>query len=205
LLTLRGVLAGTPGQRLTIVSVGAGQIDLANQDSSSSAANRIITGLTGTISLAATAGRAVLQYDGTSQRWRVVEHDQGTYISPAFSSGDFTANGSMTWSVDSGDVLDYSYYLIGRRLLLNVYINNTTVGGTANTTLLVKIPGGFTATRSVNMPIRVNDGSGAIQGLLASVSSQTNLQVFRALNLTTNWSLTTNATGVFGMLEFEVQ
>jgi hypothetical protein len=43
LLTIRGLQAGVSGQVLTIVSVGAGQVDLSHQDTGDgTAANRLI-------------------------------------------------------------------------------------------------------------------------------------------------------------------
>src|SRR6185295_3701711 len=35
-----------------------------------------------------------------------------SWITPSYSGGNFTANGSMTWTVDSGDVTTYAYKLL---------------------------------------------------------------------------------------------
>ena len=104
LLTLRGLVAGRPGQQLWLVSVGAGQVDLANEDTNSVSSNRIVNGVTATISLSSAVGRAELVYDGTSARWRVVSYEQGAWITPTFLAGDYTGGGAQTWTVASGDV-----------------------------------------------------------------------------------------------------
>src|SRR4051812_11982427 len=66
-ITLRGLLAPAsplkPGKRLLIVSVGAGSVVLNNQDTNSTAANRIITGFSAAITLTAGTGFAWLEYD----------------------------------------------------------------------------------------------------------------------------------------------
>ncbi len=72
LLTIRGLLAGSAGQQMTIVAIGAGAVDLANQDANSAAANRIITGTGATVTVTAATGAAILSYDGTTARWRRV-------------------------------------------------------------------------------------------------------------------------------------
>ena len=97
LLTIHGLASQQDGDQLIITSVGAGQVDIVNQSATeTTAANRIIAGVNGTISLAAGSGRAIFVYDATTARWRVVLHEQGAYITPTFSASDYTANGSMT-------------------------------------------------------------------------------------------------------------
>jgi hypothetical protein len=57
------------GQTIVIVNIGTGKINIRNQSTNSTAANRIITG-GGNITLN-TDGSVTLWYDATSQRWRV--------------------------------------------------------------------------------------------------------------------------------------
>ncbi len=205
LLTLRGLLAGVPGQRLTIVSVGAGQVDIANEDANSTAANRVINGVTGTISLAPGSGRLDLQYDGTTQRWRAINHEQGAWITPAFSAANFTANGSMTWTVDAGDVTTYAYRLSGRTLSVAFSIVSTSVGGTLNTQLRLAIPGGFTAAKTVTSWQFAFD-NGVRNASRCEVTASTTVIYFRVDTAgTSNWSASTNNTAVTGEIIIEVQ
>lgn len=205
LLTLRGLSAGVAGQRLTIVSVGGGQVDLSNENTNSTAANRIANGLNGTVSLSAGVGRVDLQYDGTTQRWRVISHDQGAMITPVFSAGDYTGNGSMTWTVDSGDVQTCSYILRGRILTMHVAILTSTVGGTLNTSLRRAIPGGYVANEVINVPCRVLDAGTWLTGVAAVGTGGTVLAFLRDLTGATNWSAATNNTLVVAAISFKVQ
>lgn len=72
--TIRGIDAGYHGQLLGIISIGAGTVEIAHQDTNSSAANRIVTSIGTTHLLAAGSGSALLQYDATSARWRVLDN-----------------------------------------------------------------------------------------------------------------------------------
>lgn len=56
---------------VVLVNVGGFDVVLSNESISSTAANRIITGTGGALTIVPN-GRAVLWYDATSQRWRVI-------------------------------------------------------------------------------------------------------------------------------------
>jgi hypothetical protein len=79
-LTLTGLIAGVPGQRLVIVATDAA-ITLSHESASSTAANRILTSDGLAIDLAAGEG-ALLSYDGTSDRWRVL-FTTGSSVDPS--------------------------------------------------------------------------------------------------------------------------
>jgi hypothetical protein len=210
LLTLTGLTNNgatpTDGAMVWVESVGAGQVDIANQNASSTAANRVINNVTGTISLAAGCGRALLCYDGTAARWRVLEHEQGAYIHPAYNAGDFTGFLSMTWTVDAGDVFGYSYYLKGRQLTVAINIANSTVGGTPSQSLLVAVPGGFTSAAHVVSVGTGRDNGAALETiqLTAQGGGASVIQCNRGFN-GTFWSASTNQTSVDAQITFEVQ
>src|SRR5436309_2117101 len=66
LLTITGIKAPSDNRLLWITSIGAGQVDIKHQDAgSTTAGDRIINQATGTISLAAGIGMALLVYDVT--------------------------------------------------------------------------------------------------------------------------------------------
>jgi hypothetical protein len=206
LATLRGLKAGVPGQQLILQSVGAGQVDLANLNAGSSAANQIKNHVTATISLAPGSGRALLEYDATTAVWRVIHHEQGAWITPTFAAGNFTASGSMTWTVVSGNVHTYSYKLTGRTLTVNWYIIGTTVGGTPSTNLNIAIPGGFASASEVASAYFYNDNNaGYVAGAIyISAAGQTVIQCWHA-TFAGNWAASTTQTFVAGSLTFEVQ
>jgi hypothetical protein len=161
LLTISGLANGIDGQLLYIESVGAGQVDIANQASGSSAANRVINGVTGTISLSQGVGRALLAYDGTANRWRVLQHEQGAWIDVPFNAGDFTASAG-SWGVDAGDVGVFRYSLDSARRTAVVALTlvDTSVSATPSF-LKVAIPAGLIPTGNGINFARVNEGSGA--------------------------------------------
>lgn len=202
LLTLTGLVAGYDGQVMDLVSIGAGQVDLANQNAGSTAVNRIITGPTGTVSLAAGVGRARLRYDATTARWRVIEHEQGAWITPTFAAGNFTAS-TGDWTVDSADVTTHAYYLRGRTLTLSVVIQTTDVNATPADLQLV-IPGGFTAAKQVLAFVDLIDAGTRQYGLARATAASTTVAFSQgdAGNFTTTSS---DNTYVRGQITFEVQ
>jgi len=71
-INLTGIIAPLfNGITLTLVNVGASTITVTNQDAASLAANRIITGTGGSVSVAAD-GSMTLAYDLTTTRWRKI-------------------------------------------------------------------------------------------------------------------------------------
>lgn len=143
-ITFSGFSAGTDGQRLRVVSIGAGQVDLAHQSASSSAANRLINYATSAAtSLAAGVGTADYVYDATTVRWRLVAHEQGTWISWA---GTATAT-----SLTNGSVSAARYRLSGRTCSVYLQLTNSgTMSATAGTTFIAGLP--FTVSQpAVNM------------------------------------------------------
>lgn len=83
-LTLRGILAGTEGKVKRIVAKGAGAVYLNNEDTNSTAANRILTRFPVTTNslVIASGGSAVLWYDTVAARWVVLDYASGTPSGP---------------------------------------------------------------------------------------------------------------------------
>lgn len=204
LLTLQGITAGVDGQTLAIYSVGAGQVDLANQNGSATAALRIINGVTGTISLAPGAGRVLLQYDATTARWRVLQHEQGAWITPTFAAGDYTA-ATGNFTLAGGDVLSQKYYLRGRQITVAFVLATTTVSATPSALYIGSGAwGGFTtASATLYSFLLYNDnGGGNTQGYVSALGSDTKLALSKNSG---NWSTATDTSGFFGQITFEVQ
>ena len=205
LLTIQGLAGGVDGAVLCIVSVGAAQVDLASQNVGSTAANRLINGVTGTVSLAAGGGIARFLYDGTTARWRLLDHQQGGWIAVAFAAGNFTASGAMTWTVDAGDQNAYAYLVDAAKktMVLSVTLSTTTVGGTLANILNVKLPGGFTAARLQDTTISLSDNGVLTTGFAELSASGTVVQLLRAD--VANFTAATNNTGMRFTATFELQ
>jgi hypothetical protein len=206
LLTLSGFAAGTDGQRVDVVSVGAGQVDLAHQNVGSVAANRLLNYATsGNTSLAAGSGTATYEYDITTARWRLIGHEQGAWITPAYAAGNFTGTGSMTWTVDAGDVAVFSYRLSGRKLDVLLNLQTTSVGGTPSSQLQAAIPGGFTAAVAItNLPYTRNDNGVGNGFAIYQVSLNGALIRFFTDFGGSNWTAATNTTYIYAFLSIPV-
>lgn len=91
-LTLTGLLAGVPGQRLAIVATDD-DVTIVNASGSSTAANQVLTFTGADVTLLASEG-ALLEYDGTSACWRLL------FVSAAASP---PASGSWIPLVDGAE------------------------------------------------------------------------------------------------------
>lgn len=201
LLTVQGIVAGTAGQRLAIVSIGAGQVDFAHLHASGTALGKLKLFATGGLtSLAAGVGVATFQYDATVTQWRVITHVQGAPIAVPHSAGNFTASAG-NWTVDAGDQLSFTYYLEGRRLAMAFSVVNTDVSATpAN--LRIAIPVGFTAARQIDSVVYGEDAGTAtsVRAVAAAAGTYVSLAKF-----TGTWSTTAaDNTNVAGVIEIEV-
>lgn len=203
LATIRGFAAGFPGQLVTVVSIGAGQVDLAHQNAGSAAANRLVNFVTvGSTPLAAGAGSAVYQYDVTSARWRLVSHEQGAWIAVAYNSSNFSASAGV-WTVDSGDQVTYAYMLVGKQLIFAFYIQATELSASAY--LMLAIPGGFVAAKATRATIQVFDNNVPAVGVALVGVASTTVDVCATIG-SGNFSVTAGpATYLIGQIPFEVQ
>ena len=168
LATIQGLVAGVAGQTVTIISVGASQVDLSHQDAGdATAANRLVnTATSAPTSLAAGIGVATYAYDVTTARWRLVAHNQGEWITVPFAAGNFTGSGSLTWTVAAGQVVEQQYFLVGKTILYNIYLSGTSTGGTAANQLNIAMPSTFTSsTASLACLVDVRDNNVNVQGL----------------------------------------
>lgn len=209
-LTVTGIAApaspAKPGKVLILRSVGAGNVALAHENAGSTAANRLINLATSAnSSLVAGNGCAIYVYDSTSSRWRMIAHDQGGWITPTFAAGNFTANGSMTWTLASGDRTASAYWLRGNQLTYYWTLTTTTVGGTVNTRLQIGSAewGGFSASvTNLYAPLAVALDNGTAVNVYAVHTSATQLILVKTNSA--NWTLATDATYVYGSIQFQV-
>lgn len=140
---------------------------------------------------------------GGGQLTTAAMSDYTEWTTPTFAAGNFTANGAMTWTVESGDVGTYAYRRHGKHLQVVFALNTTSVGGTPNTDLRVAIPGGFVAAKTVygfgqlfENSVHVNAYSMVAAGVAYITVSKFNSVVYLAA---------TNTTYVFGNISFEIQ
>lgn len=203
IVSFTGFTAGVDGQRVLIVSIGAGDVALAHQDVSSTAANRIINRVTaGVTPMAAGKGTAEVEYDGATARWRLVDHEQGAWLSLG-AIASYTASAG-TWTVDwPGDVITASYRIRGREMTYTWYLNTTSTSAGMGTDLRIALPSGYTSLKDVSVPAQTGDNNVSAIGL-ALVAAGGAVIVLRLVNTGSWTSSVTNLTYVRGQITFEL-
>ncbi len=141
-------------------------------------------------------------FNGYKERGRTTA--MGEWIDVAFSAGNFTAAGSMTWTVGSGDQACYSYTLIGKTMTLSVIVNTSSVGGTLSNSLRVAIPGGFTVASGFRATVgcRVIQGATNEIGFITAGSGSAFVEIGRPGAV--NFVSSTDTTAVQGTITFKV-
>jgi len=125
----------------------------------------------------------------------------GAWTQVTYAGGNFTGNGSMTWTVDSGDQLRFAYRRFEKTIAVLFALGTTTVGGTPSTDLRITIPLGLTsADRSQGWLYYIDNGTHGA-GLATTVASGT--QILLAKSGFGNWAASTNLTSVYGYIEIE--
>lgn len=126
----------------------------------------------------------------------------GDWTNVTFSAGNFTANGAMTWTVQSGDVSRNRYQLINKQLHWQISLVNTSVGGTPNTLLILTIPTGtFFTTANYARAVFVTD-NGTFREALVQVQDGTHIVI--SLIGGANWAAAANTTQIVIDTQFEV-
>lgn len=189
----------TDGQLLTVMSVGAGNVRLAYESVNSTNGTRLHNYVTSNDTwLAAGKGVAVYQYDTSILRWRMVAHEQGDWITPAFGSGAFTAS-TGNWTVAAGDVSVQAFYLKGRELLIAVNLVTTTISATP-TSLIQQIPGGYTVPGSIAalLTTYIGNPAGVVTACRAQIVGSF-ISYFPTIAGTGNWTTVTDTCAIAGM------
>lgn len=126
------------------------------------------------------------------------------WVTPTFSAGNFTASGSMTWTVEAGDVIVYRYKMISAdTMVLQWFINTTTVGGTPSTGLRIAIPNSKVSSDSHSTTCRNFDSGTGVIGFVEVANGESYITIFRDAAVS-NWTASTNNTYVRGQLILKV-
>lgn len=142
--------------------------------------------------------RGVIEAGGTTAN--------GHYISPTFSAGNFTASGSMTWTVASGNVATYLAYIIGQIMTVEFFISSSTVGGTPSTALIIAIPtvnGANQSKTRIRSTITVINNGTQQTGVVEVLLNGTVINCYVDQSQVTNWTASTNS-GVIGSISFPI-
>lgn len=183
---------------VTISGTGASAIDVAGGINAGSS-NVGIIGTDGRIP--AISSTYFSSLSGSSLTGLVFSQLPTTWTSVSYSSGNFTASGSMTWTVESGDVVSIAYVELGKTMIVAFDVQTTTVGGTVAAELRMAIPNSRSAARTVSVPFSYLDNSTAGTGTVTATGST--LAFYKSL-AGTNWTASSNATRIQGAITFEI-
>lgn len=132
-----GATADQTFDTLVLSNTGAGALDVAGGINAGSG-NVGIVDTTGKIP--ALSSTYLANLSGAALTGLTSANLTTTWTSRAFSAGNYTANGAMTWTVASGDVVVDQYVEIGKVMFWSVSVLTTTISGTVNTELRITVP-----------------------------------------------------------------
>lgn len=145
-LTIQGIAPGVDGQQLRIVSRGIGSVVLVNNSGSAPGPNRLLNFVTsGDTQLKAGQGTATYVYIQFLASWKLIDHEQGGWITRPFSAANYTAS-TGTWTV--GSAARDAFWLKGTTLHYSFVISGTTSAPTAQV--------------RITLPYAVTDGDFAL-------------------------------------------
>jgi hypothetical protein len=124
------------------------------------------------------------------------------WTTPGFSAGDYTAGGSMTWTVEAGDVVVCAYNIMGKKMTVSLYVAASTIGGTPNINLRRVIPASKTATKTMRAPAGVYDNSVWGPGFFQTSAGGTYIDIYTIT--AGNFTVGTSTCYLYGQIEFEI-
>jgi hypothetical protein len=87
--------------------------------------------------------------EGFAQLLPVQTPAMGYPIDHPFNAADYTAASPMTWTVSAGNVPVNTYSIVGKLVTWIVHMGGATLGGTASTTMTIRLPGGLSAAKGL--------------------------------------------------------
>ena len=120
----------------------------------------------------------------------------------AFVAGNFTGNGSMTWTVTSAQQNTFAYTLVGNLMTVFFSIVGGTVGGTVNSILQMTIPAGKKSTFTVLNGCNIENNSVYAQTACQVNPGGSTITCYANAGGTVNW--TAGAVSVYGQITFPV-
>lgn len=121
-----------------------------------------------------------------------------------FAAQNFSGWDLMTWTVEPGDYVTYSYARVGRFAYVSFRMSNTTVGGTPSTPLRLTLPDGMVADKEMSTAYHYIDNGTHGVGLCGIGAGNNEIHLYKN-DFTVNWAASTNLTDVRGQLAFEVR
>lgn len=200
-LTVTGLSGGIDGQQAIFAMNGSGRVDFLHANGGSSAGNQLLN----YVSSAATSivanqgmGFAWYRFSTTQNKWVLIQHNQGAWITPTYAGTDWTASAG-TWTVDPGDIIADKYFLSGRTLYFQTTVAATSVSVTPAT--LSRNAYGFSAAIRTDGSLYASDAGGANAGATWIISASGSVLSFA--KFTGNWTAAANNTVIVAQGFFE--
>lgn len=125
------------------------------------------------------------------------------WIGVPYSKDNFGANGGMLWTVAEGNQAVYQFLRLSPTILVLAWrVVDTTVAGTVNTTLRIRLPEGAIASKSLVTSAWGRD-NGTAATLIASVAAGEPWVSLQRSDVA-NWAASSRATRVDGQMFCEV-
>ena len=126
----------------------------------------------------------------------------GAVVDVPTDAAAFSGSGAMTWTVEARDQA-VSYAIVNNMMLLNVRIDNSSVGGTPTQFLRMRLPAGFIVARSASGPCLLYDNAAtAVLGQMRALVGSTLVEFIRFDGGV--FTASTNNTSVVGQLQIPV-
>lgn len=120
----------------------------------------------------------------------------GNNVDVTYAGGNFTASGSQTWTVDSGDVGANTYWRFEKAIVWALLIDTSSVGGTPSSELWATIPLGLTVAKSIIIPFNYIDNGTFGTGEAIVTTGQTKVRFLKNSG-GTNWTASTNNSSIY--------
>jgi hypothetical protein len=114
-----------------------------------------------------------------------------------FDAARFTGNGAMTWTVQVADVAAEWYSITGPFCLYTIQLITTTVGGTPNSTLSIKLPDGLDTRLSDSTFDRVTYFAQATSSIRCLATANASSGKIEIAAITIAFIVTANTTFVY--------
>jgi hypothetical protein len=203
-LTVTGLVAGIDGQIVIFYDIGSFNVFFQDASGGAGSTVELQNMATSGATPISTRGFAAYVYDTTTGIWRLFAHEQGTWITPTYAAGTYTATGGGTWTVDAGDVTTFRYRLSGKTLSVVLQLDTTTIVGTVSAAN-VTLPNSYVSTSINTFPFLLFDNSATVavaaSARVAAAGTSIGLQF---LNIATNYTASANGTYIRAAMAFEV-
>lgn len=121
------------------------------------------------------------------------------WVPVAYSAANFVGAGGMTWTVDAGDHVRFSYLLNDKTMKVSFWLDSTTLSGTASTEVRITIPAGKTSAQYQTGTFWRISPSPTVGYIIAPIGA-----TYLSLYLPAVYALGTNTITLSGTFEFQI-